>query len=105
MDEELTSLLQADLDDKVRAGRPCMLLKETHKVGLTIADEIGHKFNGQVFLIVIVDVVDNLPDLGIFPIGVVRDFFEDMAVQKEEVEELVSFCLEKQFKVPSLFLG
>lgn len=104
IDQEVAGSPQADLDDKFHAGCTRVLLEKSHEVGLAIAHIVGHLLDGQRVLVVVVDAVDQSPQLLIFPIVVIGVFLQDIAVLIEEVEEVQEPAFEPQLVVRTFFL-
>lgn len=98
-------MIEADANDEVHAGDAGMLFEKGHEMWLAVAHKEGKFFNGEVLIVMLVDVVDDFANFGIFSVDIVGDFFMDMAVQKEEIDKLMQFCFEEEFIVPPFFSG
>ena len=68
-------------------------------MGLAVSHVIRHLLDGQIFLKMLVDVVNQAPQFLIFSVEVICIFLDHIAVMVEEVEELKELALEQEFIV------
>lgn len=83
------------MNDEIGAGHADLLLEDRHEMGLAVAHAFSQLVEGQVLVVVVVDVVHQLADFLVFTIGIIAHLAVDVFVEIEEVNQLGYLTFEK----------
>ena len=68
-----------------------MLLKDGHEVCFAVADSLSQMFNGQLLLIVVVDIINKFTNFLILPVHIIRMLTHNVLVKIEEIDKFLQF--------------